>query len=280
MYADDIQLYVRTKPLDIGPALTKLELCINAVSNWLSESFLSLNGRKTELIVLGTKPQLSKCGDMSLRIGGSDIKPSEVVHDLGVIIDKHMKLESNVNAICRTCFLYLRLIGRIRRSLTMKTCELLVRALVLSRIDYCATILYGISSRLITKLQRVFNASIRLVELLSKREHVKASLKRHKWIPVEDRIKMRVALLTFKTIHQIAPSYLSQLITPLEPNEEVSLRSHNHLRLAVARCKNNLGDRAFSNCAPTVWNNLPSNIRDSKKLITFQNEIERYFLDH
>ena len=45
-------------------------------------------------------------------------------------------------------------------------------------------------------------------------------------------------------------------------------RTHNH--------DNRYGDRAFSACAPLLWNNLPSHIQDSPTIDTFKKKLKTH----
>ena len=57
------------------------------------------NDTKTELIIIGSKHQLSKVSIDSIKVGDSQIKPSETVRNLGSWFDSHMNM--NVHVGCR-----------------------------------------------------------------------------------------------------------------------------------------------------------------------------------
>ena len=66
-------------------------------------------------------------------------------------------------------------VGRIKRFLSFEGRKLIVQAIVMSRIDYCNSLLYGVAATSLSKLQRVQNAAVRLVRLLPRHEHVTSS---------------------------------------------------------------------------------------------------------
>ena len=68
-----------------------------------------------------------------------------------------------------------------------------------------------------------------------------------------------ILVLVHKCIYGNAPEYLSDLLTVYHSNR--ALRSGNHCLLKESRTSNSFGDRAFSNCAPKLWNGLPQTIR-------------------
>jgi len=62
-YADDTQLYLSFQAdseADQAEAVSAMERCIASISNWMKLDKLKLNSDKTEIILIGTKAQLSK----------------------------------------------------------------------------------------------------------------------------------------------------------------------------------------------------------------------------
>ena len=68
-FADDIQLYLSFNPnnsLNEAEAFHSMEQCIRAIRAWMQADKLKLNENKTEVMLIGTRQQLSKvnlCGD-------------------------------------------------------------------------------------------------------------------------------------------------------------------------------------------------------------------------
>ena len=58
-------------------------------------------------------------------------------------------------AICRLCFFQLRQLLTIRSSLTTDAAKTLAQAFVGGRLDYCNSLLYGVSGELLRRLQSV-----------------------------------------------------------------------------------------------------------------------------
>jgi len=82
-----------------------------------------------------------------------------------------------------------------------------VPALVSVRLDYVNSILYGTSTKQITRLQPVQNALTRVV--VPNRRVTRLSLhllKQLHWLPVEWRIKFKIRTLTFKALETGQPS--------------------------------------------------------------------------
>ena len=78
-YADDTQIYLAFEPNEEKSALVKLQNCIAEIRSWMASNFLKLNDEKTELIFLGTHQNLQKLNLECVKIGDSEINPSQHV---------------------------------------------------------------------------------------------------------------------------------------------------------------------------------------------------------
>src|SRR3981189_3300722 len=109
----------------------------------MQSNLLKLIETKTEVILLGTKQQLSKVGNIEIFVGNVNIKPCSKVKNLDVIFDCNMTMEEHVDNVCKTSYFYIRLLGKLRKFLDKDTAGMLTHAFVTSRLDYCNSLLHG-----------------------------------------------------------------------------------------------------------------------------------------
>ena len=95
------------------------------------------------------------------------------------------------------------------------------------------------------------------------------------WLPINWRIDFKVATIAHKLLSTGQPSYLASSISPHAPCR--SLRSSDFGSLYVPRTKLVTGERAFRSTAPSVWNRLPADIRNSASIHLFRNKIKTHF---
>ncbi|KAL3059884.1 hypothetical protein OYC64_014482 [Pagothenia borchgrevinki] len=89
------------------------------------------------------------------------------------------------------------------------------------------------------------------------------------------RISYKVLLLTYKSLHALAPQYLSDILHPHAPPR--NLRSSDSGLLTTPRTKlRTFGDRAYSVAAPTLWNALPAEIRNIPTLDAFKRALKSH----
>ncbi len=168
-YADDTQLYLSFRPDDPTVA-ARISGCLADISAWMKEHHLQLNLAKTELLVFPATPALQH--DFTIQLGSSTITPSASVRNLGVIFDGQLTFKEHIAKTARSCRFALHNTRKIRPFLTAHAAQLLVQALVISRLDYCNALLAGLPSNTIKPLQMIQNAAARLVFNEPKRAHV------------------------------------------------------------------------------------------------------------
>ena len=275
-YADDTQLYLAFNPRSsdsTSTAVSKIECCFLKVKAWMSSYFLKLNDAKTEVLII-TPPNLSShLQSVNFQLGESSVSPGKHVRDLGVTWDSSMNFEKHVTNICKCAYFQLHNIYRIRKYLTVNATKSLVHAFITSRLDYCNGLLYGIPNYLIDRLQRIQNAAARLITGTPRSSHITPVLRELHWLPVPQRIRFKLALLTFKAINGLSPTYLSELLTEYSPSRTLRSAS-NHLLVVPPYKLKRYGGRAFFQVAPTIWNSLPDDMRNMTCLNSFKKRLK------
>ncbi|XP_067023078.1 uncharacterized protein [Acropora muricata] len=145
MFVDVLQVYITFKLDDLEDleiAWGTLEQCIVDVNNWMLQNNVKLNQDKSELILMHAKHRLRPSLE-SIEVGESTIVPSDSARNIGVIFDSTFS-HSQIIEVCKTAFYHLRTLSKIRRYLSYDTTKVLINAFVISRLDNCNSLMYGL----------------------------------------------------------------------------------------------------------------------------------------
>ena len=278
MYADDTQLWIRCDPRKADSAVRQMETCVSSVQEWMSRHFLKMNNDKTEFLVISSRQMQQRIPSLSLTIGCNSISPSSSARNLGVEINSTASMEQQISKVCRSSFIQLQCLYRIRRYVDRPTLESLVHAFITSNLDYCNALYVGTPAHQLHRLQRIQNTAARLLSGTSRRGHISPVLRDLHWLPVEKRVKFKVLLLTYKAANDLGPRYLNDLCKP--PPQTRTLRSASQGILHVPFTRSTIVKScAFSFIGPSLFNLLPSSLRLSSSFLVFKQRLKTHLFN-
>ena len=147
-----------------------------------------------------------------ITIGNAQIPFKQSVKNLGFTLDCHLTKNAHVSNIARTCYFEMRRLASIRRSLTCTATATLVSAFVLSRIDYCISLLLCSTHDVTSHLQRILNYAARVIMRLPISSSITIDLKSLHWLPVKERCTYKIASLCYHCHSSTAPSYVTDML--------------------------------------------------------------------
>src|SRR5664279_225457 len=116
---------------------------------------------------------------------------------LRVLLDNTLSCAQHVRRVAGKCFYFLRQLRIVRRSLTEEAAKTIVHAFIASRIDYCNSILHGMSATHMRPLQNVLNAAARLVLRKRKFDHITAAARNQlHWLQSHSESNLKSAYLS------------------------------------------------------------------------------------
>ena len=186
-------------------------------------------------------------------------------------------MDNHITSVCQSCYFHIRNIASIRRYLDQEIAAQIIHAFITSKLDYCNSLLIGLTEKSLSRLKKIQNTAVRIITLCHSRDNITPHLKALHWLPVRLRIDFKILLTTFKILNDLAPSYLCELLkyktTPR------CLRSESTQELDVPRTRTtSYGDRAFTVtvAAPMLWNKFPEDIRFETELTLFKTKLKTH----
>ena len=218
--------------------------------------------------------------DLTLDTGTTVIRPLKSVRDLGVHLDSELTMKTHIWKVVSCCYHLLRRIRHVRRLVWQDVAQQLVLAFILSRLDYCNSLLSRLPRSTIQPQQRVMNAAARVIMNLSLRDHVKPALKQLHWLPVEQRITYKLYLFMHHIHTGHAPQYLSDCVSTVSAHSgRYRLRSTGSADYVLPRTRTRFGEQCFSYCGPAAWNTLPSDLHDITDTDIFRKRLKSVLFD-
>ena len=168
-FTDDLQLEMSAPPDRISELLHSMQSCISDVKAWATANMPKLNDNKAELMLVTTKRTKHLHNlTTSITIGNAQIPLRQSVKNWGFALDCHLTMNAHVSNIAQTCYFELHRLASIRRFLTNTATATLVSAFVLSRIDYCNSLLFGSTHYVTSHLQQIQNNAALVILRLPK----------------------------------------------------------------------------------------------------------------
>src|ERR1043165_5139814 len=116
-------------------------------------------------------------------------------------------MTQHISSTARACYFHLRRIRQVKRCLDETCLHILTQALVISRIDYCNSVLSGLPTSTLQPLTSVLHAAC-LIKGLGPRDHITQSHQELHWFPIRTRIAFKISLLMYHIHSGTSPSYM------------------------------------------------------------------------
>ena len=211
LYADDQQIYLSFKP---GPGRGTFSSgwmhLLDGEVYWRDQE---LDGQEYVEVEWWKKLSSSflehinnsKIDNITIKVGSKNIIPAEHVRNLGFFMDRFCKNTKHINHLTSLLCYQLRNIHNIRGKLDFNTAKTVVQTLIISKLDYCNSLLAGTPQCHLSQLQRAQNMACRVVCNLRKYDHVSASTYSLHWLQVRECITYKVAYLVNCSKMRLAP---------------------------------------------------------------------------
>ena len=183
-----------------------------------------------------------------------------------------MSLVSPVGAVCKFVRYYLHIIGRIRRFLTRQACELLVHALVTSRMDMYNGPLIGLPRCLTNRIQRCQNVAAQIVTCEKRAGHITPTLGASTGFQSCTECSSRSCCTSVELYTACLLPISVSRCTPTHPAIVSDLLIATCFRFPGQRLNGVIGPSA--RLVHALWNDLPLRVRASPSLSIFKNRLK------
>ena len=276
-YVDDTKLYMCFPTQDHENTMVNMNNDLIRIGNWYFDNPLLLNPDKTKLMVFGSKQMIAKIPDFRLSLLGKELIPAQSVKELGITFDCNLNFNEHILNITASCMSSLGQISRVKYAFKKELLIMIINDLVFSKLYYCYSVWSNTTDKNICKLQSIQNYAARIIYGRRKYDHVTPILRELRCIPVKSQLYYRDAILAFKCMTEMAPTYLSSQFLRRRNISGKSTRQAQLLNIPLFRSAT--GQRTFYYRIVKLWNNLCPEIKLRKTIWDFKRKLKRDLLD-
>ena len=265
LYADDTGLIFHYK--DINIIEHQLNRNFSNICDWFVNNKLSIHfgEGKTKSILFAPLNKCKKLCNLNIPYGSLKFKQYSEVTYLVCILDESLSRESMaLNIVCKI-------------NTRLKLRPLLCNALMQPHFDYACLVWYpSLNKNFKTTLQTFQNKCVRFCLQLDNRAHVGITeFKKINWLPVYYRFRQCLAANVFKFFDDKCPLDMKDVFDK-SCMSQASTRN-SAMKLSQPLRRTSYGQNCISFLAPSVWNNLPNELKRYTNLNTFKHKIKEYF---
>ena len=282
IYADDTTLVepICTFKTSTTQNINSISKEINAelakIVEWLGLNKLSLNVKKTKMMLFHYKQRNVTAITPKLKINGILIEKVKTFNFLGMTIDEHMTWKPHIQKVACKMAQTIGTMKRLKKFLPQNIMKMLYNSLVLPHLTY-GIILWGKKLKRIVKLQKW---ALRTIVNAKYNAHTTPILNKHKLLRVDDIYKLTAIKIYHKYKNDRLPPFFTEIFELRQP-----LPAHNHnLRQRQQRLDtpNTVGaSQSPKFCIPTIIENVSPEITamfETESLNSTSNAAKKHFI--
>lgn len=271
-FADDTTLHIAGR--NKNEIESTLQCDASEANKWSKRNKLPINYNKTTCMIVGTRQKLRDRQELNINIDNTSISAVNKQKLLGIYIDEHLTWNQHIDYLCSTISSRISLLKQLSNYVPNNIQKIYYQGYILPLIDY-GSVIWG--STFNNNIERLNKLQKRAARIILNAEFTTPSAEMYKelgWLSVAFRLKYNKAVLTYKALNKLTPSYISDLLKPMSQTDRRTLRSSDDGSLFVPRTRTTLYDGSFSCSAPKLWNSLPGCVKEAPSLSAFKKSVK------
>ena len=262
LYADDTSLIepLCTFNADINRNSSSLSDAINnelnLITDWLALNKLSLNAKKTKMMIFHHPQRNISAIVPKLQINNSNIECVKEFNFLGIVLDECLTWKSHIQKIAGKIARVIGTINRLKRFLPCEILKMIYSALIQPHLNY-GILLWGLKAKRIIKLQKW---ALRAITCSKYNAHTDPLFKRLHILKVSDIYNLTALKFYHKYKKDKLPKSFRDLFKPISINHTHHTRHRNTTRFPVP--KTVLGKSTIRFTIPELLKDMPQCIID------------------
>ena len=278
MYADDVIIYTSAETSD--ELQMKLQLCVDNVHQWYNMNRLTVNKKKSAVMVIGSKAQLQSINldQFSISLDSNKIEFVNKAKYLGLLVKDDLSWDDHILQLCKTMNYYVHVLRRLNKIFPKQLLLKIYKSYVQSKLDYGLSIWGCTTEGNLDRVQRIQNFCARI--MCKNYDYINTRgidlVKSLKIQTIRQRRDYFLSVLMFKAIHGLAPHYVCNDVTMVVDVHGYNTRSSENMNLYVPKYTKEICKRSFVYKGSMLWNDLPDEVKESSSLDAFKSNYRFY----
>ena len=274
LFADDATFHKNSPDVDVieDEILTDFLTIVH----WSKQNKLPINFNKSTYMLLGAKKRIPDDFELHLIIDNNKIEKVSKQKLLGIFIDDNLTWTPHIDYLCSLLSSKISLLKQLSAYVPQKVQKLFYKTYILPLIDYGCNA-WGATTT--ANIERISKLQKRAARIILQADYMTSSTYMFEelgWQTIPKRLMYNKAVLTFKALNNLTPSYISNLLKPMSESHQLSLRSSNNGLLSIPRSRSALFDRSFSYSVSKLWNSFPQALRTTSSLQAFKTGLKNH----
>ena len=278
LFSDDTCLLIKNKSLK--QMQKQLNLDLRNLCNWLKANKISLNASKTEMILF-RHPNKEINYNLKIKIDGKNLQPSNYVKYLGIYLDPFLKWNYHVDIIAPKLSRACGMLMKIRHYVSESTLISIYYAIFSSILSYGSQIFGQIQNRHITRLQKLQDRSVRIINFGKYNDHRNLLYLKSKILKINDSIQLSNFLFVHDCNGNNIPSSLQNSFKLVSSVHNYNTRKALQHNMALPKIKTKVfGIMSIKYQSALIWNFLNTKLSDIKFYDKSRSFCKRYITDY
>jgi len=269
LYADDTAIFAKNQ--SVSQVASTLTQEMDKVSNWLHKNKLTLNVKKTKVMLFGSNIKRAKNTEkFEIKIKDHVLEEVKLFKYLGVYLDPTLSWEGHLNHVRNSVNKKIGVLYRTRSFLKDDTLNTLYQSLILPSLDYCDVVWGNAVKKHLTKLTKLQNRAGKTILKVNRRFPTKDMLGCLGWTDLDTRRARHLNVMVYKCIAKKAPTYLCNIFRKIKDNSTYLTRGSKQGNLIPPKPRSQSGKRTFKYRGSVSWNQLNISCKSPIPLTTHQ----------
>ena len=246
---------------------------MDLLNNWFKANQLSLNMSKTVLISFWDNK-----GEVKVLVGDTQILNVQTTKFLEVTVDHTLSWDAHVNNLLDKLMINKLLLAVSSNLLNLESLKLIYYAHIQSHLVYGLSVWGNMtSSKNITKIFKMQKACAKMAGKQSKRAPVLQTLKNLKLLTIHKLIYLELCRFGYTLAHQVTPT-IQNILNSRGGQKTHHYNTGNKTLPSIQKHSSTQYNKSFMCKGPIKFNQLPTEIRNSKTIAIFRKKLKNHLL--